>query len=500
MTNAKPLTNKATIKRLKTGIDGFDEVLGGGLPEFSFNLIAGAPGCGKTTLAHQMMFALATPERPALYFTVLGEPPLKMLRYQQQFDFFDSAKVNSSIHFINLAEDIAGGDLDKVIARIIAEVEARSAALIFVDSFRSVVLASQGEGTTFLGLQEFIQNLGILMTSWQATTFLIGEYYTDKEANPVFTVADGLIWLSQNVFRNSVVRKMEIMKMRGQPSLSGLHTFRIDNTGINVFAPPRLLIPGNEPISPLENRLQMGVFGLDEMMGGGLPSGYSLLVAGPSGSGKSILAHAFLVQGARNGETGVIAAFEQRPKWSRGREMADLINNDQIGVVNTQPSSLSVDEISRLIIAEVTRLKANRVVIDSLSGFELALAPTFRDDFRESLAQMVSAIASTGVTVLMTSELEDRYTDLRFSPYGTAFLTDAIIVQRYIEVDSRLLRVMAVVKVRGSAHSNELRLFHIDEKGIQIGEMIDDLEGLLGGRPTQRHKPNLSQDNDHDRN
>jgi len=234
----------------------------------------------------------------------------------------------------------------------------------------------------------------------------------------------------------------------------------------------------------------MGVAVLDDMMSGGLPSGYSLLVAGPSGSGKSILAHAFLVQGARNGETGVIAAFEQRPKWSRGREMADLINNDQIGVVNTQASSLSVDEISRLIIAEVIRLNAKRVVIDSLSGFELALAPTFREDFRESLALMVSALASTGVTILMTSELEDRYTDLRFSPYGTAFLTDAIILQRYIEVKSKLLRVMAVVKIRGSAHSNELRLFDIDDKGIQLGAMVNELEGILGGRPTERPESN----------
>jgi circadian clock protein KaiC len=485
MTNAKLITNKATIKRLKTGVDGLDEILGGGLPEFSFNLIAGTPGCGKTTLAHQIMFALATPERPALYFTVLGEPPLKMLRYQQQFDFFDSEKVNSCIHFINLAEDIADGDLNKVLTRISAEVEACNAGLVFVDSFRSVVLASQGEGTTFLGLQEFIQHLGILMTSWQATTFLIGEYYTNKDANPVFTVADGLIWLSQSVHRNSMVRKMEIMKMRGQPSLPGLHTFRIDNTGVIIFAPPRLIVPSKEPVSPLENRLQMGVAGLDEMMGGGLPSGYSLLVAGPSGSGKSILAHAFLVQGARNGETGIIAAFEQRPKWSRGREMADLIESDQISVVNTQLSSLSVDEISSQIIAEVIRLKASRIVIDSLSGFELALAPTFRDDFRESLALMVSAIASTGVTILMTSELEDRYTDLRFSPYGTAFLTDAIIVQRYIEVESKLLRVIAVVKMRGSPHSNDLRLFHINDKGIQLDETVNNLEGLLGGRPTK---------------
>jgi circadian clock protein KaiC len=96
----------------------------------------------------------------------------------------------------------------------------------------------------------------------------------------------------------------------------------------------------------------------------------------------------------------------------------------------------------------------------------------------------VTALAGAGVTVLMTSELEDRYTDLRFSPYGTAFMTDAIIVQRYIEVDSRLLRVMAVVKVRASAHSDELREFSIDAKGIHIGTMLANQEGLLGGQPT----------------
>jgi circadian clock protein KaiC len=143
-----------------------------------------------------------------------------------------------------------------------------------------------------------------------------------------------------------------------------------------------------------------------------------------------------------------------------------------------------VDEVSLLLTAEIRRLKATRVVIDSLSGFELALAPTFREDFRESLARMVSALAITGVTVLMTSELEDRYTELRFSPYGTAFLTDAIIVQRYIEVESRLQRIMAVVKIRASAHSSELRVFHIDDDGITVEHMLAGYAGLLGGSPT----------------
>jgi circadian clock protein KaiC len=481
------MNSKVTINRLATGVPGLDEVLGGGLPEFSFNLIAGPPGCGKTTLAHQLMFALATPERPAIYFTVLGEPPLKMLRYQQQFDFFDGASINSSVRFINLSDELVDGDLARVLRRIVAEVGQHAPGLVFVDSFRSVMQAQRPDEHLHTTLQQFVQQLGVLMTSWQATTFLIGEYFTEADANPVFTVADGLIWLRQSVQRNSMVRKMEVMKMRGQPTLAGLHTFRISSAGIEVFAPAGSSAPvAAAPHDGESTRLSIGVPELDAMLGGGLPRGYSVLVAGPSGSGKSILATAFLSEGARQGETGVIASFEQGTGRTRYGILAALIDSGKIGVVASAAPDLSIDEVVQLLLTEITRLKASRVVIDSLSGFELSLAPTFREDFRESLSRLVVALARTGVTVLMTSELEDRYTDLRFSPYGTAFLTDAIIVQRYIELDSCLRRVLAVVKVRASRHSNQLREFHIDQDGIHVGRPLPDQEGLLGGRPTRK--------------
>ena len=488
------MSSTVKINRLATGVPGFDELLGGGLPELSFNLIAGSPGSGKTTLAHQMMFALATPERSAIYFTVLGEPPVKMLRYQQQFAFFDLEAINHSIRFINLSDETMGGDLDQVLRRIVAEVERYSPAFVFVDSFRSVMLSNEGSAESHNKLQQFVQQLGMLMTSWQATTFLLGEYFSEEDPNPVFTVADGLIWMRQSVQRNSMVRKIEILKMRGQATLSGLHTFRINKAGIEVFPPAHLVyVPqGDSAAEANAKRALTGVPGLDEMLGGGLPRGYSLLVAGPSGSGKSTLAAAFLAEGVRCGETGVIAVFEQRPNRTRNPLLIDLIESGQVGMVDSRASDLSIDEIVPLVMNEVRRLKASRVVIDSLSGFELTLAPTFRDDFRESLLRMVLSLAGQGVTVVLTSELEDRYTDLRFSPYGSAFLTDAIVVQRYIEVESRLLRVMAVVKVRASKHSDELRLFTIDADGIHVGAMLPDQEGLLGGRPTRKGKDGLS--------
>src|ERR1051326_4685879 len=109
---------KVSIGRLATGVSGLDAVMGGGLPEFSFNIIAGAPGSGKTTLAHQIVFANATPERPALYFTILGEPAIKMLRYQQQYTFFDPAKLNNAVRFINLSQVVLEKDLDAVLDEI----------------------------------------------------------------------------------------------------------------------------------------------------------------------------------------------------------------------------------------------------------------------------------------------------------------------------------------------------------------------------------------------
>ena len=484
------MSNKVTIHRLSTGVPGLDEILGGGLPEFSFNLITGPPGSGKTTLTHQIMFALATRKKPAIFFTVLGEPPLKMHRYQQQFSFFDVDKLNDSIRFVNLSDDFATGNLDQVLTRITQEVEASSPALVFVDSFRSIIQEAQHHTDGTISLQMFIQQLGILLSGWQATTFLIGEFLAGSGSHPILTVADGLLSLEQSVQRNSMVRKMQVMKMRGQSIHPGLHTFRITGNGIEVF--PAVLIRNDTgeadvPSRKLRSnkRLSMGVPRLDKMLGGGLPSGYSLLVAGPSGSGKTILATAFLAEGVRKGEPGVIVAFEQTPSQSWVRTLDNMVRAGQIGLINTRTPDLSIDEIVQNLISLIHKMKATRVVIDSLSGFELAVAPTFREDFRESLFCMFAVLSSMGVTVLLTSELEDRYTDLRFSPYGAAFLTDAIIVLRYIEVESSLQRVMAVVKVRASVHSTEIRRFEITDEGIVIGDPVSGFEGILGGQPTR---------------
>jgi circadian clock protein KaiC len=467
--------DKVKIGQRPTGVRGLDEIMGGGLPEFSFNIIAGAPGCGKTTLAHQIIFANATPESPALYFTVLGEPALKMLRYQQQYSFFDVAKLNKSIRFINLTDVVLERGLGGVLEEITKEVHESNPSMVVVDSFRSVTRNVSGQGSE-MELQTFVQRLALLLSSWEATTFLIGEY-ADGELrdNPVFTVADGLIWLTQNTERNSVVRKLQIMKLRGQESVPGLHTIRITSDGLQAFSRTQGLT-GKKARPIRRRRLSIGIPELDEMMGGGILEGDSVLVSGPSGTGKSALATQFLAAGLRNGESGIAAIFEERPQGyvdrarSFGLDLETPQKEGKLELLYLRPLDLSVDETMQEILDGVRRLNAKRLVIDSLVGFEMALAPSFRVDFRESLYRMIAALTGEGVTILTTVEIEDTFTSFEFSHYTISFLTDDIIRLRYVEIDGQLRKMIVVVKMRGGNHSKDIREYVITDKGLVVIE------------------------------
>lgn len=486
---------RAPLETLTTGVPGLDDILGGGLPALSFNLIAGGPGSGKTTLAMQILFANATPERPALFLTLLGETALKMLRYQQQFEFFDPERVGTDVHFLNLSEEALGGSLDGVLARIVEEVERLRPGLIVIDSFRSLVRTSSAE-TSDRPLEHFVQRLALHLTTWETTSFLIGEYTEQELRNPVFTVADGIIWLSQAVERNSVVRKLQVVKVRGMPQMPGLHTLRVTSAGIHMF--PR--IPGRRTLGRdgehrSGRKLSTGIDGLDEIMGGGIAAGDSLVLAGPTGSGKTTFAMQFVAAGLRAGEPAVIAVFEERPDAylerakSVGVDFREAVRSGSLHILYLRPLDLSVDETLEEICASVERLGATRVVIDSISGFEMALAPTFREDFRESLYRLIGALTGLGVTVYSTVEvIHGGDNGLLLTGHRVSFLTDDIISQRYVEIEGELRRALMVVKMRGSNHSREFRAYDITANGVMLRESLRNYDGILSGSPTRKSR------------
>ena len=482
------------IRSLASGVPGLDLVLGGGLPEYSFNLIAGGPGSGKTTLAHQIMFANATVERPALYFTVLGEPTLKMLRYQSQFSFFDHEMAGSAIQFINLSAEVLDQDLGGVLARIVDEVERSNPGIVVVDSFRTIGgqrgVADQGAAA---GLEAFVQRLALHLTSWEVTSFLLGEYNEAEQRNPVFTVADGALWLFQATDRNSVVRKLQVIKSRGRAPMPGLHTFRITDDGLQIY--PRIPEQTSNRMQQKYARLKTGIPELDVMMGGGVVAGDAVMLTGPAGCGKSTVATQFMATGLAKGEPGVIAIFEEYPEEYLARastrypQIGKMIEAGKMELIYLRPLDLSVDETLAEILDAVERVGAKRVVIDSLSGFEVALAPTFREDFRESLYRLVGTLTATGVTVFMTAEVIHPFPDAPFTSEKVSFITDEIIIQRYVEIEGELRRVMAVIKMRGSDHSHEFRTYDLTAEGVVVGASLSEYDAIITGVPTLRVQP-----------
>ena len=503
---------RVPIRGMPTGVPGLDAVLGGDLPEHSFNLIAGPPGAGKTTLALQILFANTTVERPALYFTMVGEPTVKLLRYQQQFGFFRPELLGTALHSQNLSAEVLGGDFDAVLARITGEVERVRPGIVVIDSFRWIDAGDAGrvdrardrawrtypEQPAAMGLEEFVQRLALQLTTWEVTSFLLGEYAEADLRHQVFTVADGILSLTQAEDRNSVVRKLQATKLRGRAHMPGLHTFRMTEAGVQVF--PR--IPeqqGNRaPTRPRSaERLSTGVPGLDALMGGGIPAGDAVLIAGPTGSGKTTVGMQFVAEGLRQGEACVVAVFEEYPEdylarlSGLGVDVQALTRAGTLAVIYLRPLDLSVDETLADILEAVGRSGATRVVIDSLSGFEVALAPTFREDFRESLYRLVGALTATDVTVLMTHEAVSTSPDAGFTGMQVSFITDDIVVQRYVEIAGTLRKVLAVVKMRRSQHSEQFWTYRVAPAGVVVGEPLTGYDRIQTGSPEPRPRDAL---------
>jgi circadian clock protein KaiC len=272
--------------------------------------------------------------------------------------------------------------------------------------------------------------------------------------------------------------------------MPGLHTFRITGDGLQVF--PR--IPdqqrGRRGVGvPEGERLSTGLPALDALMSGGIPKGDAVMLAGPTGTGKSTFGMLFAAAGLRAGESVVVAAFEEYPEAYLERLRAldvdadGMIASNRLRITYLRPLDLSVDETLDDILVNVRETGATRVVIDSLTGFEIALAPAFRADFRESLYRLVGALTATGVTVFMTHEAVAMSPDLGFTGERVSFITDDILVQRYVELDGQLEKVLSVVKMRRSQHTKGFWRYDITATGATLGDALLGYRGILSGSP-----------------
>src|SRR5581483_1809595 len=296
------------VNRLQTGIDELDLILGGGIPTGSLLVIGGPPGTGKTILANQICFANASQERQALYYTTLSEPHAKLIRFLDSFSFYDENALGRSLEIIHLPIPEQSDGLASLADEIARKSFEARPALVVIDSSKTLHDFAGSEQ-----VRQIVYDLASKVGHTDAVLLLVGEYTPeDAERLPEFAVADGIVYLG-NELRDAFDRRtLRVRKMRGSAYLGGQHSIRIGADGVEVFARLEALAP-QEKVAP-RGRVSSGVPALDKMLGGGLPGRSATLIAGPSGSGKTLLSLHFINEGIRKGERCHYVSFREDPE------------------------------------------------------------------------------------------------------------------------------------------------------------------------------------------
>jgi circadian clock protein KaiC len=454
------------VEKISTGCAGLDEVLFGGIPANTITVLMGAPGTGKTILAEQLAFANATPEAPALYLTTLSEPLEKILVHGQTHSFYDINKVGTSVFYEDLGVMLRDSGVDKLPEIVLELIMARRPRLVFIDSFKALnelLLTPQQRRTV-------TYDLANVLSSYQCTSFLVGEYSQEMMTElPVFAIADVILQLLKHSTNVREQRFLRVEKLRGSDSVAGLHAFSIKQDGIEVY--PRLLTPPAAPLYAARvERVNTAVPGLDEMIAEGFWRGSTTLIAGPTGSGKTIIGLHFICEGALKGEPGLYVGFQENPT-QLARIMASFgwqpekLLNDGFELMYRSPVEMQLDEVTSELFHRVREGKIKRVVIDALGDLERSSID--RQRFSDFVYALTQWFAAENVTCMMTYELTNLFEVHGISDQEVSNMSDNILLLRFKEGET-MERTLRIIKTRGSAHDNREHRLEITGKGVVI--------------------------------
>ena len=454
------------MKRITTGIEALDRILGGGFPANSINIIMGSPGSGKTILAEQIAFSNATAARPALYLATVSEPLAKFVTHLQQFAFADPAHVGTILIYEDLGEVLIEHP-EKFTERIQEFMLRHRPSIIIIDSFKAI-------GDMMADLPTWrrqLFELAGLLTAYAATSFWVGEYSGDVLTRaPEFAVADGVVELRRETEGCRDFRYLHVRKLRGSGFLDGAHAQRIGPSGLEVF--PRLVTPRVAPTyEPVAERLTSGIVGLDEMVDSGWLRGSSTLVAGPSGAGKTVLCLHFLREGVTRGEPGLLVSFEENPTQlaramrSFGWDVQQMIGPDKLDHLYISPVELQIDTIVAEIFRRIDANHVKRLVIDAVGDLEMTLNDRTR--LRDYLYSLVQNLTVRNITSMLIVETPNLVVSESVTRRDISFLSDNIIaLEMSLGVD--LVRTLRIIKTRGSKHEGKARPLEITPAGIVV--------------------------------
>jgi circadian clock protein KaiC len=479
------------VRKIRTMIEGLDEISHGGIPQGRTTIVSGTSGTGKTLLAIQFLYhGIKYFDYPGLFVT-FEESPTDIIQNAYSFGWDLQQLIDEHKLFILDAspdpegQEVVGNfDLSALIERIQYAIRKYKAKLVSIDSITAVFQQYDAAPVVRREIFRLVARLKQLNVTSIMTTERIDEYGPIARYGVEEFVTDNVA-IVRNVLEGERRRRtIEILKLRGTTHMKGEYPFTITGDGINIFPLGAMRLTQRSS----NVRISSGIATLDEMCGGGFFKDSIILATGATGTGKTLLVSKFLQEGCRQKERAILFAYEEsraqlsRNAFSWGIDFEEMERKGLLKLLCTYPESAGLEDHLQIIKSEISEFKPSRIAIDSLSA--LARGVT-NNAFRQFVIGVTGYAKQEEITGFFTNTTDQFMGAHSITESHISTITDTILMLQYVEIRGEMSRALNVFKMRGSWHDKGIREYSISQDGPDIKDSFRNYERIISGSPTR---------------
>lgn len=479
------------VQKIRTMIEGFDDISHGGLPVGRTTLVSGTSGTGKTLMGVQFLYnGIRYFDEPGILVT-FEESPQDIIKNAQSFDWDLQQLLDEGKLFILDAspdpegQEVVGNfDLSALIERIQYAIRKYKAKRVSIDSVTAVFQQYDAASVVRREIFRLVARLKQLGATALMTTERLDEYGPVARFGVEEFVSDNVVIVRNVLEWERRRRTVEILKLRGTTHMKGEYPFTITNDGINIFPLGAMRLTQKSS----NVRVSSGVKTLDEMCGGGFFRDSIILATGATGTGKTLLVSKFLENGCLEGERAILFAYEEsraqlfRNATSWGTNFEEMERQGLLKIICAYPESAGLEDHLQIIKTEIAQFKPARIAIDSLSALDRGVS---NNSFRQFVIGVTGYAKQEEITGFFTNTTEQFMGSHSITDSHISTITDTILMLQYVEIRGEMSRALNVFKMRGSWHDKGIREYTIDEEGPQIKDSFRNLERIISGSPTR---------------
>lgn len=488
---ATPQAPLRGVQKIRTLIEGFDDISHGGLPTSRTTLMSGTSGTGKTLFSVQFLYnGIQNFNDPGVFVT-FEESPADIIKNAESLGWDLQQLIDDGKLFILDAspdpdgQEIVGNfDLSALIERIQYAIRKYKAKRVVIDSITAVFQQYDAASVVRREIFRLVARLKQIGVTTVMTTERVEEYGPIARFGVEEFVSDNVV-VVRNVLEGERRRRtIEILKLRGTTHMKGEYPFTMTNDGINIFPLGAMRLTQRSS----NVRVSSGVTKLDEMCGGGFFKDSIILATGATGTGKTLLVSKFIENACKSNERAILFAYEEsraqllRNAYSWGIDFEAFESQGLLKIICAYPESAGLEDHLQIIKTEIEEFKPARIAIDSLSALDRGVSSTA---FRQFVIGVTGYAKQEEITGFFTNTTDQFMGSQSITDSHISTITDSILLLQYVEIRGEMSRVINVFKMRGSWHDKGIREFSISENGPEIKDSFRDFQGIISGAPTR---------------